>query len=146
MKHIIIAAVLLFSIVNSSFAQRFGGGERGERIKSLWIAFVTQELDLSPDESAKFWPIYNEFMEKERELQKNKRNGMKKSPAEMSEAEIDAFFNQNLAVEEQLIALKRTYYPKFKTAVPASKIIKLPAVEREFKKKLIKLIQERRGR
>jgi hypothetical protein len=71
---------------------------------------------------------------------------MKKSPAEMSEAEIDAFFNQNLAVEEQLIALKRTYYPKFKTAVPASKIIKLPAVEREFKKKLIKLIQERRGR
>jgi hypothetical protein len=146
MKHIILIISIMLSSMQFVSAQRFGDGERGERIKALWVAFVTQELELTSDESAKFWPIYNEFIEKERELQKSKRRLAKKSPSDMSETEVDAYFNQLMTVEEQIVALKRSYYPKLKTAIPAGKIIKLPAIEREFKKKLIKLIQEKRGR
>jgi hypothetical protein len=147
MKHIttyIITSFLLLISINSLSAQRFGDGERGERIKALWVAFITQELDLSPDESAKFWPIYNEYMDKERALNKSKNKFGKLNPDELSEAEIDRYFNENLSIEEQLIALKRTYYKKLKTAIPAKKIIQLPQAEREFKKKIIQFLQARR--
>ena len=147
MKHItsyIITSFLLLLSFNSLSAQRFGDGKRGERIKALWVAFVTQELDLSPDESAKFWPIYNEYMEKERNLTKSKKKIGKLNPDELSDAEIDRYFNEHLTIDEQLIALKRTYYVKLKTAIPARKIIQLPHIEREFKKKIIQFLQARR--
>ncbi len=144
MKKII---VLIFPfLLMTTFALAQKNGERGERIKALWVAFITQELNLSADESAKFWPIYNEYSDSERELLRSKRKLSKKTLSEMSESEIDVQFNQILLIDEKIIALKKTYYPKLKTAIPASKIAKLPAAEREFKKKIIRFIQERRNR
>ena len=32
-----------------------------EKLKAQKIAFITQKLDLTPDESAKFWPLYNQM-------------------------------------------------------------------------------------
>jgi len=147
MKHIttyIITTFLLLISINSLSAQRFGDGERGERIKALWVAFVTQELDLSPEESAKFWPVYNEYMEKERTLKKSKKKFGKLKIDELSNAEIDKHFNDMLSVDEQLITLKREYYVKLKTAIPPRKIVQLPQIEREFKKKIIQFLQTRR--
>jgi hypothetical protein len=142
-KFLILTAAFLF-VTNFGFAQK--NGEKGERIKALWVAFITQELDLSADESAKFWPIYNEYTETERDLMKSKRKLSRKPISEMSDAEMEAQFNQSLNIDEKIIALKRSYYPKLKTAIPASKIAKLPAAEREFKKKIIRFIQERRNK
>jgi hypothetical protein len=144
MKKIIILIFTFLSLTNLGFAQR--NGEKAERVKALWVAFITQELNLSAEESAKFWPIYNEYSESERELQRSKRKLSRKPINEMTEAEIDAQFNQSLSIEEKIIALKRTYYPKLKTAISASKIAKLPAAEREFKKKIIRFMQERRSK
>lgn len=148
MKHIctyIICTVLLLISSHHLSAQRFGEGERGERLKALWVAFVTQELELTPDESTKFWPMYNEYIEKERDLNKSKRKLNKKPIADMNEAEIDQYFSQLLSVDEQLIALKREYYTKLKTAIPARKIIQLPQVERAFKKKIIQYLHAQRN-
>ena len=36
------------------------------------IAFITTELNLTPDEAAKFWPVFNAFEEKQRELKQEK--------------------------------------------------------------------------
>ena len=36
-------------------------GERGGRIESLKIAFLTKKLNLSPEEAQRFWPIYNNY-------------------------------------------------------------------------------------
>jgi hypothetical protein len=64
----------------------------------------------------------------------------------MSEIEIDNYFKQEWSNDEKIISLKRDYYPKLKTAIPAYKIVKIPAAEREFKKKLLRMIQERRNK
>ena len=34
---------------------------RAEKIQSLKIAFITQKLQLTPDEAQKFWPVYNQY-------------------------------------------------------------------------------------
>ena len=34
---------------------------RSERLEALKIAFITKELNLSPEEAQRFWPVYNNY-------------------------------------------------------------------------------------
>ncbi len=143
MKYLLLSIVLICSM-STTYAQGPRKAERMERIKALWTAYLTQELELSSDESAKFWPIYNEYKQKEKELQQKRiKPGSLQS---MTEAEIDNYFKQEWTNDEKIIELKRQFYPKLKTAIPSYKIVKIPAAEREFKKKLLRMMQERRNK
>ena len=44
-----------------------------EKIESQRVAFLTQKLDLTPEESAAFWPIYNDFKKAQREKRRSLR-------------------------------------------------------------------------
>eukprot|EP00388_Colpodella_angusta_P030800 GDKK01020531.1.p1 GENE.GDKK01020531.1~~GDKK01020531.1.p1 ORF type:complete len:135 (-),score=15.74 GDKK01020531.1:59-463(-) len=65
--------LLLILISASSFGQdgSFMKKKR-EQIKSLKVAFITTELQLTPEESTKFWPLYNSYEDKQREIKKEK--------------------------------------------------------------------------
>jgi len=143
MKYLLLLIAFICSL-STVYAQGPRKAERQERIKALWTAFLTQEVELTSDESAKFWPVYNEYSQKEKEIQQKrvKLNTLQS----MSESEIDNLYKQALNSDEKIIELKREYYPKLKTAIPAYKIVKIPAAEREFKKKLLRMIQERRNK
>ena len=76
--HTILIALLLSSTL---FAQGTGRKMKREkrqekmesRIESQKIAFITQKLDLTPTEAQLFWPIYNEYQTKMKEIrQQNK--------------------------------------------------------------------------
>ena len=73
MKTIKLITILLFCFSIGTVAQpgsRFK--EKKEQIKSLKVAFITNELNLTPDEAAKFWPIFNAFDAKQTELRQEK--------------------------------------------------------------------------
>ena len=64
-RFIALAACLL--LAGALFAQPQGNKpseeqrkKEFERIQSEKIAFITQELDLSPEEAQVFWPVYNQ--------------------------------------------------------------------------------------
>ena len=69
-----IVTILLISV--STFGQRGPIRERfqekKEQIKALKVAFITTELNLTPEEAAKFWPIFNAFEDKQKEIKKQK--------------------------------------------------------------------------
>ena len=68
MKPLKIIIVLLLLTSFNFYAQGDNMKEKREQIKTMKIAFLTTELDLSSTEAEKFWPIYNTFEEKEFEL------------------------------------------------------------------------------
>ena len=68
MKLIKIVTSLLLFISFNFYAQGEKMKEKREQIKTMKIAFLTSELDLSVSEAEKFWPVYNAFEEKEFEL------------------------------------------------------------------------------
>ena len=35
--------------------------KKQQGIDALKVAFISRELDLTPDEAQKFWPIYNQY-------------------------------------------------------------------------------------
>lgn len=44
-----------------------------DKVNAARIAYLTDQLALTPDEAEKFWPIYNEFLEKRKTLRKEYR-------------------------------------------------------------------------
>ncbi len=59
-----VTALLALAVSFSVFAQK-GPEKDRERIQAEKIAYITQELDLSPSEAEKFWPLYNEVQKEQ---------------------------------------------------------------------------------
>jgi Skp family chaperone for outer membrane proteins len=56
--------VLILTVLLSSFSFAFAQEEdltRQEKIQALYVAYVTQQLQLTPDEAQKFWPLHTQF-------------------------------------------------------------------------------------
>lgn len=142
LKHLMIAFFgLLLSA--SLFAQQ---GERREiieeRLEAQHVAFITQKLQLTPEESAKFWPIYNEFREKEKALRKEARP---EGPlADMTDAEANALIEGHFEAEQKVLDLKRQYTEKMRSAIPPRKIVRLKPAEEAFKMQILQRLRERR--
>ena len=69
MKQIIIFLTLF------GFLTTYGQGNENKtkQVKALKVAFITNELGLTPTEASQFWPVYNTFDQKIRNLRKDKK-------------------------------------------------------------------------
>ena len=80
MKKIITPLVLLIFCF-SAYAQS-GGKDWRQQIKAQKVAFITEQLSLTPKEAQKFWPIYNTYEDKLNQIRRNDeraiRDAMKK--------------------------------------------------------------------
>ena len=114
-----------------------------DRIESLKIAFITEKLSLSPEESQQFWPLYNEYTDKREAMRKDARPP--RPVEQMTDAEAEAFLMKFMDLEQQELNLKRDYMMRLKNVLPARKIALLGAAERQFKEKLLERIKRRQG-
>lgn len=141
MKYLLIAMAMFLSLGSVS-SQKPKGDKMNDKIEAQKIAFITNTLDLTPEEAEKFWPLYNEYNAKRKELKPEAKD--RKNPKELSEEEanslIDFFFDN----EQKRLNLQMNYYKRFQAALPASKVVKLHFAERKFKQKLLKKINKRR--
>lgn len=56
--------IFLLSVCFAGFADAQDvqpGEKRLEEIEALKVAFISKELDLTPTEAQKFWPVYNQY-------------------------------------------------------------------------------------
>lgn len=139
--------LILFLITLNGFAQsRFK--EKKEQIRALKIAFITDELKLTTDEATKFWPLYNNFEEKQRELKQQKiRSYMKRFESgeveKMSDKEAINFLNQMENTEDEMYQLRKKFVSNLKDILPPIKIIKLKKVEEDFNRKLLRQYRDK---
>lgn len=141
MKNLFIY-LLMFTLYNvPNYGQKLRREEIADKIEAQKVAFITNELNLTPEESQKFWPLYNEFSAKERELRPEiPPRKMGNLSEEEANKVIDKFFDN----EEKRLNLTKNYYQKFKNILPASKIVKLHVAEMKFKEKLLERLKEKR--
>ncbi len=142
-------ALLLLAAVNT-FAQ--GGRDREatkERIEAMRISFITQRLDLSPEEAQKFWPVYNQYRkelekliggEEERELNHKPKPNLDA----MSDSEIKKMMEVEMTRQENVLALRRLYLDKFLEVLPVKKVARLFEAERDFQRQLIRRLSDHR--
>jgi hypothetical protein len=116
-----------------------------ERIQAARVAYITDQLALTPAEAEKFWPIYREFTTKRlallKELRYARRHPDPAKTADQNEKDLVAF---GLEVKQKEVDLERQYSEQLLTVIPAQKVRILPEVERKFRLMILKQIQERR--
>ncbi len=115
-----------------------------EKIEAQRVAFLTSKLDLSAEEAARFWPLYNEFSKKRQALKKEMHKAHFRRP--LDEEQSNKAVEDQLAYEERNVALKRNYYEKFKAVLPATKLARLEAAELEFRQEIVRKLKEHRER
>ena len=120
---------LLFTILFClSLAPAFSQMERGEKIESLRIAYITKQLQLSPDEAKVFWPVYNIYeQEMKTLLQDHRQKG-----------------GSELDFQEKKLNLRKRYKAEFVKVISEAKFDRLIQVEEAWGDLLRKEIQRRR--
>ncbi|NDK56275.1 hypothetical protein [Pontibacter fetidus] len=131
---------------NSAFAQdNLSSQERRERVESAKIAYLTDKMDLTTEQSQKFWPIYNEYETKRRELLKSYRSGYRQDVDELSEQEAKARIEGMFNTRERELALEQEYAAKYVRVISNKQLIKLYRAERDFTKMLLKRLDNNRA-
>ena len=141
-KNALTVALLLFTSL--FYGQN---EEKREQIKSLKTAFITTELALTPEESAKFWPVYNAFDEKQFEIRHQKmkavNNKVKNSIDKMSDKEALAVLTQMENYDEELLENRKKLVSSLKSVISPVKILKLKKAEDDFNRTLLKQYKEK---
>lgn len=143
MRKWMLGVLLLCALPLAAWAQDdddLPAGQAGERIRAMRVAFITERLQLTPEESQRFWPVYNEYEGEQKKIrQKYKVN---QNFATMSDAEAEQSVTNMLEMEQQLLNLKKEYVQKLRKVIPVRKIAMLNRAERDFKEELLKKLRE----
>lgn len=99
-----------------------------QKLEALRIAFFTKQLNLSPQEAQKFWPVYNKYQHDLQDLVVRQRNGQIK-PA---------------AYDKEMSSLRTHYRGEFVKAVGQAKFNRLLNAERNWGE-MLKSELKRRG-
>ena len=114
------------------------GGNKREKIEAVRVAFITQKLNLTVDESQKFWPVYNEYQDKLRSARQEFR---KQSNVFTNDKEAQDYLDAELLLKQREFNLYKEYYEKIKKTLPVKKVAELRQAEEDFKKELLKQLQ-----
>ena len=145
---LILLGIFFLSLL--SYAQpRFK--EKKEQIKALKVAFITNELALTPNEAAAFWPLYNVYDSKQTEIRHKKmKSFIDRMDAEeidkISEKEASLLLAQSESLEDEIYQNRKKFIQSIKDVLPAVKIIKLKKSEDNFNRKLLQQYRERGAR
>jgi hypothetical protein len=140
MKHILPLIILLLSF--TAFGQNERLKEKRDQIKAMKVAFLTTELNLTPEEAAKFWPVYNTYDDKQFELRHQKMKTYAKklndgSLDNMSEKEALVFLNQIENTDDEQYHCRKKYNQALRGILIPTKILKLRKSEIDFDRKLL---------
>lgn len=129
LKSIITLVLVLF--ITTTFAQK-----NKEERKAKRIAFITQFLELTSDESKAFWPVYEEKLKAKKEKVKpfrksNKQN--RKKLEEMSDNEVLQLINNTMAIRQVQLEIDKDYNAKFLKILSPKKVAKLYHIEKKFR-------------
>ena len=73
---------------------------RLEKIEALKIAFITKELNLSPEEAQRFWPLYNNYTQELKKVRQENQQDV-------------------VTFEENVVNIRKKYKPEFRRVLNA---------------------------
>lgn len=143
---LISLAALLLMLAPAAHAQGGGalrGARKGQRLGQLEnakIAFITTRVSLTQEQAQKFWPVYNEFSTRRRELNRNGRELRRDVTEGMTDQQIRENYTQSFSLRQQELNLEKEYFDKFQKVISLRQVAQLYLAERDFTKEVIKRV------
>jgi hypothetical protein len=143
----IIAAALLLCLPFLVTAQR--SGSRNTEIEAYKVSYLKEKLELTPEESKIFWPIYTAWTNEQSALRQERRQRMisfRKSTEieDLSDIEVQTLITNELNFKQRDLNIERKYYNKLKTSLPIKTVGKYYRAQETFKRELLSRYREGR--
>ena len=117
-----------------------------ESMASMKVAFITNRLNLSPQEAQVFWPVFNRFeneLEGLRKKRRNDRSVLMENFQGANDAEIERLVDGEIIFRQQELDILKKYHSEFKKILPIKKVALLYKAEEDYKKELLQQIKDR---
>lgn len=111
-----------------------------DEIRELKIGYFSDALQLTPEQSQRFWPVYNEYWSARRELGK-KRFAAHRAIREGRDA--DRQFEALLNLMDAERKLTADYATKFRQILPSDKAVRIFVIDEDFKTFLIRKVTQK---
>lgn len=136
--YINLILVVFFAVnqINISIAQK--KPTKTKQIEAIKLGFISGRLNLTPDESFVFWPLYNDYQKEINSLFKQRKQKRIENANNPTKTVDDDFY-----FDGQILELKKKYRKAFAAVLPSEKLKKLYEAERDFREELIKQLKNR---
>lgn len=124
-KYLLIITLLSgsFLVVKAQDDKAGDENQKQKRIEALYVAYVTQQLALTPDEAQKFWPVHTQFA-----------NDLKSVKPDLAE----------LDKQQSFLNIKKRYQENFNKILGTNRCERFFRMDGEFKRKLLERMQKQR--
>jgi Spy/CpxP family protein refolding chaperone len=144
---------LIFLLCNLTLAlnaqERKGRQEHMEKFRSMKIAYFTENLELTPEEAEKFWPLYNDFDSKKREVSRHRHRGprnMDEQLENMTDQEAEKMADDMIISRKKEVELDEAFHNDLKKIFPPKKVMKYYITEYRFREYMLRKIRDERRR
>jgi Spy/CpxP family protein refolding chaperone len=144
-KYILVIVISLTSSLG--FTQPPGDGpseKKREQIHAQKIAFISTQLNLTPDEAQKFWPIYNQYEAEIEKIRKERRGYMNelKKTTDVSSEKAYELMEKIFATESKESQTRLNYLKQFATVLGKKKATDVFIAEEKFKRELLEKLKK----
>ena len=133
--------IAIFALTLSVSAQQ---PNKKEEIEAMKSAFITRRLQLTPDESQRFWAVYNQYqleLDAIKAKRKTERIEARASFDSMTDKELEQLVDNEIIFRQQELDITKKYHPQFKQILKPRKLALFYKAQEEFKKELLKQIR-----
>jgi hypothetical protein len=110
----------------------------GRKLEQVKETFIGQQLKLTPQESAAFWPLYRQYVQQLTAVRILKRMNNSDRSVDGTEQ-----IRKDLDYESQIVAIKKQYSQQFLRILPPEKVSELYKSERQFNDEALRILSER---
>jgi Spy/CpxP family protein refolding chaperone len=143
MKKITVVMALFGYMAAASAQEKINmADKKHEKIETMKIAMINNSLDLSQEQATNFWPVYNEYQNKKREI----KNGLREHfSASKSLANTDDKIMTELkeihTLRQKDVDLDKEYMSKLLKVINARQLVELYKTEHTFKQILLRRLE-----
>lgn len=101
------------------------GDKKQREIEALKVAFLSRELELSPEEAQRFWPLYNQYSKEMRSVVADDQDVLDR--------------------DEKVLNLRKRYRDEFGRVLGAQRVNRMFGAEGRFRQLLMKQIRQQRA-
>jgi hypothetical protein len=125
-----------------------GQAEKQETLQQQKVTFFNENLQLTPAESSRFWPMYNDYQNRRDKITRDRNTLLKyfdSNKNNLTENEATELIGKYLAFQQEETQLLETYTKKFQEFLPPKKVMRIYIVELDFKKWLLENLRQNKA-
>lgn len=107
-----------------------------QQLRAQKVALFIEIMNLTPEESERFWPIYNEFTDKRDQIMSKRQDitaKLRRADLSIDDRQAEALSKEYVNSLTQEADLQQEYYKKYRTILKPSKLLMIYKAEDAFK-------------